>query len=87
MQRLTRALRRLVLRYRHNRSLREIAHIEHNLASLQHQLAIELRRASNLRTDLVFVDIARPPITHARGPHRLDGVDRNAMLRQVELRG
>ena len=55
---------------------REVQHLEQLRANIGPALDRALRELGHARTDLVFLDIYRPPISHAPGAHRRDGVVR-----------
>lgn len=87
MNRLPRFLRRWLVARRIRHWQAEIAHLEHVRQVLGPQLDRALRNLGNARAELVFIDVRRPPITHAIGIGKRDGMDRSAQIREAQLRG
>lgn len=54
----------------------EIAHLERIAAAVGPQLDQAIRKFTEARMTLAFVDIARPPVSHAQGRPANDGVRR-----------
>jgi hypothetical protein len=74
--RLIRAFRRRWLAMRVVQLKSEIVHLEHEREHIGPALDRALRQLGHTRVDLAMLDIQRPPITHAIGPGRRDGVTR-----------
>lgn len=76
MKALLRFFRRRLLLRRYARACAEIEHIEAGIAAARRHLAREIRIRDNTRVDLVWIDIDRPPVSHAMAGKHLDGVVR-----------
>jgi hypothetical protein len=66
---------------------REVNHLLEVKDRLGPALDCALRDLGNARVDLVFFDTGRPPVTHAQGPGRRDGVVRQIEANEAALRG
>lgn len=67
-------LRRIAIAFRVSRWKSEVWHWQRVSASVGPNLDRALRELGNARSDLVWLDIKRPPITHAHGLGKREGV-------------
>lgn len=67
LRRLQIALRRAYLNRVARRSAHEVEHYERAIVGARHAMAAAIRRSDAARLELVWLDVARPPITYANG--------------------